>query len=459
MQAAGGDEIRVAQGTYKPDAFALSDRPSLGRYETFQLVTGVAIRGGYAGIRATNPNERNIRLHKTILTGDLNGDDQPNFVKNTDNCLHVVTGSQTDATAVLDGFIVTAGNANLYDSPHGAGAGMVTLNGAPTIINCTFTGNFSGHDDGGGAGGAMFNGNSQPTIENCTFTGNGAIALDGGEGLGGAMFNDYSEVTLRHCSFIGNTSGRDGGAVYNYGGSMHATNCLFSGNLAREGGSGSYGGGMYIYECDVTLANSTFAQNAARADYGSGGGGLYILRPGNLLVVRNCILWGNTDEGGMDESAQIDGSDTDITYSCVQGWNGGAANGNTDQDPCFASGGYWLSSVPPGIDSDNVWINGDYHLKSRGGRYDPAMEAWVVDEVTSPCIDTGDLDAPIGLEPFPSGGRLNMGVYGGTAHASKSYFGALPCQTIVAGDINGDCLVSLTDMAILSRHWLVDLRR
>jgi len=44
MTAAPGDEIRVAQGTCKPDAFVLSRRPSLGRHETFQLITGVTIR-------------------------------------------------------------------------------------------------------------------------------------------------------------------------------------------------------------------------------------------------------------------------------------------------------------------------------------------------------------------------------------------------------------------------------
>ena len=45
---------------------------------------------------------------------------------------------------------------------------------------------------------------------------------------------------------------------------------------------------------------------------------------------------------------------------------------------------------------------------------------WVQDEVTSPCIDAGDPTTAVGPEPFPNGGRISMGAYGGTAEASKS---------------------------------------
>jgi hypothetical protein len=44
----------------------------------------------------------------------------------------------------------------------------------------------------------------------------------------------------------------------------------------------------------------------------------------------------------------------------------------------------------------------------------------VIDDVTSPCIDAGDPNTPIGDELFPNGGVVNMGAYGGTAEASKS---------------------------------------
>ena len=76
------------------------------------------------------------------------------------------------------------------------------------------------------------------------------------------------------------------------------------------------------------------------------------------------------------------------------------------------------------------------------------------DDVTSPCIDAGDPNSYLGDEPFPNGGVVNMGAYGGTAQASKSYFGQPLCETVIAGDLNGDCQVDFTDLAILMRHWL-----
>ena len=61
---------------------------------------------------------------------------------------------------------------------------------------------------------------------------------------------------------------------------------------------------------------------------------------------------------------------------------------------------------------------------------------------------------PIGYEPFPNGGVVNMGAYGGTAEASKSYFGEPLCEMIIAGDINGDCKVNYLDFQFVALHWL-----
>ena len=79
-----------------------------------------------------------------------------------------------------------------------------------------------------------------------------------------------------------------------------------------------------------------------------------------------------------------------------------------------------------------------------------------MDEVTSLCIDAGDPTTPINFEPFPNGGIVNMGAYGGTPEASKSYFGKPPCETIVAGDINGDCEVDFRDFQLMALHWCED---
>ena len=60
---------------------------------------------------------------------------------------------------------------------------------------------------------------------------------------------------------------------------------------------------------------------------------------------------------------------------------------------------------------------------------------------------------PVGPEPFPNGGIVNMGAYGGSGEASKSYFGRPLCEIIVAGDINGDCRIDFRDFALMALHW------
>ena len=113
--------------------------------------------------------------------------------------------------------------------------------------------------------------------------------------------------------------------------------------------------------------------------------------------------------------------------------------GNIGDDPLFADAN-----------------NDDYHLKAQAGRWNANEGRWTRDEVTSPCIDAGNPNSPVGYEPFPNGGRINMGAYGGTSEASKSYFGEALCETIVAGDINGDCKVDFEDFAYMALHWLRD---
>ncbi len=128
----------------------------------------------------------------------------------------------------------------------------------------------------------------------------------------------------------------------------------------------------------------------------------------------------------------------------------------TSTEPHFGNPGYWDPNNTPDMPGDDFWVDGDYHLKSQAGRWDRESQSWVKDDVTSPCIDAGDPTSPVGVEPFPNGGRINMGAYGGTAEAGKSYFGEPVCETIVAGDINGDCKVDFADLAILVIHWLQD---
>ncbi len=121
------------------------------------------------------------------------------------------------------------------------------------------------------------------------------------------------------------------------------------------------------------------------------------------LTLKNNIIVNNKGVG-------INGQFESISFNNVFGnakgnYGGGASAGTGDvsKDPLFA-------------DPEN----GDFHLKSKAGRWDPKLKRWVKDDMTSPCIDAGDPRDDFSKEPQPNGGRINMGAYGNTNEASKS---------------------------------------
>ena len=279
-------EIRVAQGIYTPNKGA-NQTPG-ERMATFQLINGVTIAGGFAGLNMPDPNANDIEMYKTILSGDLNSDDLedvspsdlPNESTRAENSYHVVRGSSTNETAILDGFIITSGNANGPDqTQYPFGGGMYNENCNPTIRNCTFSENSAliagggicnrscnstltdctfisnrASDDGGG----MFNDNSCPDLTNCTFTSNSA------GGSGGAIRNKaMSTGTFTNCTFSSNTAANSGGGMdnsitdaENTGSNTQLNNCLFEKNTAI------YGGGMSCYTSSPILTNCTFRENS-----------------------------------------------------------------------------------------------------------------------------------------------------------------------------------------------------
>jgi parallel beta-helix repeat protein len=409
MFVSSGDEIRVAQGIYKPDDFVLSDRPNLGREETFQLINGVTLKGGYAGFGAPDPNTRDIEAYETILSGDLNDDDVDvndpadllHEPTRADNCYNVVTGSDTDETAVLDGFTITGGNANDSAIGMGRGGGMYNENGNPTIINCTISGNNGGgmfNDTGsptltnctisGNNGGGMYNENGNPTITNCTFTKNRTVYS------GGGMRNiDHSSPALSACVFRANSTGIYGGGMYNHSNSNPTViNCIFSTNS-----SGFYGGGICNYnKSSPILINCTLSCNSA----GSMGGGMYNTDECSPTLT-NCILWGNRDPDGMVESAQIYSGVPLVNYCCIQGLTtiiGGI--GNINCDPLY------VRNPGPGPDGALGTVDddfGDLHLRCG-----------------SPCLNAGtnDIAPPLPLtdlegNPRIINGAVDMGAYEG----------------------------------------------
>ncbi len=310
--AMANDEIWVAAGTYYPTydyGLGIGDR---GKH--FRLINGVAIYGGYAGYGIADPNDRDIDLYESILDGDIGiGGD------NSDNCYHVVTGSGTDGTAVLDGFTITAGNAD-GSGNNAYGGGMYNSGGSPTLNECTFEKNMANN---WGAG--MYNSVSSPAVNNCTFYENVSGAVSSGGGMTNAS---SSSPVVINSIFIGNSAQQAGGMCNFSGCSPSLINCTFSGNSAAN-----TGGGMSNFPgSSPTVINCTFSGNSAGS-----GGGIYNYNSSSPTLT-NCILWGNTDSGPTDESAQIINISITpvIDYTCVQGWTGGMGGvGNFGADPLF----------------------------------------------------------------------------------------------------------------------------
>jgi internalin A len=412
--------IRVAQGVYKPNGGIVAIPEFNRRTLSFQLINEVTLAGGYAGLGESDPNTRDIELYETILSGDLNGDDidvndfldfvpimiqdpfwtEPN---REDNTYHVVTGSGTDGTATINGFTVTGGNAKPIPNIHGGG--MYIDAGSPTVSNCKFNRNSASR-----SGGGMYCDNdSNPTLTNCTFAMNSGFR-------GGGMSNSRCNPKLTNCLFTGNFTRSflvpdlfpSGGAMYNAESSPALTNCIFSGNVSIPSG----GAISNNYDSIPILTNCTFTGNLSHWM----GGAMDSKYESNPVVI-NCVIWDNAPN-------QITGSAI-VSYSNIQGGWLGAGEGNIDTDPLFAAFGYWADLNDTNIivetnDPNSVWIDGDYHLKSQAGRFDLNTQRWVIDDITSPCIDGGNPNSPFDLERFPNGGRINMGAYGGTAEASLS---------------------------------------
>jgi hypothetical protein len=304
-------------------------------------------------------------------------------------------------------------------------------------------------------------GRSDLTLEDCRFVENngGGIESSGGcvsltrcsfvknTAQGTAAVDVFSgRVILCDCEFLGNSSTWDGSAVYVTGDLLKATGCVFAGNRNLQQVTA---GALYSHTTVLLLSNCTFVGN-----HGA---------PHAIQCRKNSL----TGRAELTHSIVWDGpspftpfspvpSPLSVTCSDVQG--GYPGEGNIDADPCFVNPGYWADPNDPNIalgpeDANAVWMAGDYHLKSQAGHWGRGAETWVCDEVTSPCIDAGDPNAPVGQEPFPNGAALNLGAYGGTAEASRSYFGGPVCETQIPGDLNGDCLVDATDAHILAAHW------
>ncbi len=293
-EAAAGEitEIRVAAGAYTPD------RGTGDRTASFWLVDGVALRGGYAGMGQPDPDERDVALYETILSGDLAGDDDddpgaegspcceepfedcddsdcvdavaeqyspcaesspPVFVcselaqviccsctARCENSYHVARADETGAETVLDGFTVTGGNANgLFPNKWGGGICSFDVVNS-TISNCVIEQNTAV-----GNGGAVMFAVGEPVLSHCVIRENRVIATGPGTGNGGAISVANVTSMWDNLLFEDNEAPNEGGAVHVHVNGPTLVTCEFRRCLARQGQAIAIVGGLIrLIDCD-----------------------------------------------------------------------------------------------------------------------------------------------------------------------------------------------------------------
>ncbi|MHC4108949.1 MAG: right-handed parallel beta-helix repeat-containing protein, partial [Planctomycetota bacterium] len=289
--AAPGTSIWVAAGTYTPD------QGQGNRSLAFVLHDDVALYGGFAG-GETDLSERDVAANPTILSGDLAGDDGPDFAQYGENSYHVVSAIGVGPTAVLDGFTITGGNADGEENDS-HGGGILCDSAAPTITGCTFTANLAIN-----RGGAAYNLSGTPSYTGCTFEGNRADN-------GGAMYNESgTSVSLSECTFAGNDALGDGGAIYNVNCSPIVTSCDFTGNTAPKFSSSGGGGAMLNAVGSGPIAiNCTFTDN-----FTTGAGGAVRNRTSTAVFI-GCTFTANT--AGRGGAAWHDNASTPTYLNCT----------------------------------------------------------------------------------------------------------------------------------------------
>lgn len=232
-----------------------------------------------------------------------------------------------------------------------------------------------------------------------------------GDGAGPVVsFTKGEDPNCQLTGFVitGGKGSRTGG-IYCEGASPTIANCLIVGNRATAGD----GAAITCRDSDAVFVNCTVADNCG----GLQGGG--ILMTDSNITLLNCIIWDNSPRpiGTAGESEPL------IDYTDVRGfWFG---TGNFNMEPAFAQPGHWYDRNDPSLvvwagHQRAEWADGDYHLMSRIGRWDPEQATWGVDETHSPCIDAGDPSSPCDGEIAPNGSCINLGAYGGTHQASLS---------------------------------------
>lgn len=319
--AATGEAVYVAAGTYKPHSYPAGCSGCNSPQDYTFNMRDIKLYGGFPDTGDPGMADRDTSLYKTILSGDLEGNDwwgvSPyppysfHLFNYDDNVLHVVT-SVKETDALIDGVTIESGNASAVASAgimlEGEqvvptyGGGLYIVNSKLTLTNCNVVRNQA--NSGAGVynenGTLYFNGSiiryNIASAFGALFV-SSAIRLEINESIIAsnkaygisAIYAMNTELVIRK-SFIVKNEGESSNVIFGVGQKpAEFTNCVIYGNRIGSYGTLTFSSNLKVNNCtifgNVQLGYSTLA--SAINVFGEG-----------KLEMRNTIIYGNLVPGG-----------------------------------------------------------------------------------------------------------------------------------------------------------------
>jgi len=302
------------------------------------------------------------------------------------------------------------------------------------------------------------------------------ISSNLGAGYGGAGLYNDGTVTLRDVTIENNTSEGGGGGFSNQnGGTAHLMNVTVSQNVSAFGGAGidndnnatitldnvtvanntaGYGGGGVYNRSNATITNTTISGNTA-----PGGAGIYNAS-GHAVTVSNTIVARNILSGTGNTGPDAFGSINSLGYNLIgqtdgsTGWNTYDLTGTASKplDPKLSPlGNYGGPTQTMALLPGSPALNAGWSALAVDGNDNPlTTDQRGLPRIYGPSVDIGAYES----QPPVLAGDVN---HDGTVNLSdlllltRDFGKTTPIYE--GGDLDGDGTVNLSDFLILTRNF------